>query len=198
MRPRSEYLDRAGFRFRRFAANQVPKCLALQQLHCDKGPAIHLINFVDGADIRVVQGSWGFGFPLKRLSACASRASSSGRNFRATSAPSLRSLRVVYHAHSPAAELLHNAVMRDSLADHAQECYGGSMDKSMKAEYLTISQKVVGVTSPLHSQPPPNAAQRRLPEVVLCWNALYKCSFGEPKECIEERTGEADDSTVRN
>jgi hypothetical protein len=33
-------------------------------------------------------------------------------------------------------ELLDDAVVRDYLADHAQECYGGSMPKSMKAVEL--------------------------------------------------------------
>ena len=45
---------------------------------------------------------------------------------------------LVHHTHSAAAELLDDAVVRDGLADHTQECYGGSMPKSMKAEELAI------------------------------------------------------------
>jgi hypothetical protein len=40
------------------------------------------------------------------------------------------------------------------LADHSKRCYGGSMPKSMKAEELApCFQKVVVVTSRLHSKP---------------------------------------------
>jgi hypothetical protein len=38
----------------------------------------------------------------------------------------------VNNAHPAATKLLHNAVVRDCLPDHAQECYGGSMRKSTK------------------------------------------------------------------
>jgi hypothetical protein len=31
--------------------------------------------------------------------------------------------------------------VRDGLADHAQACYGGSIDKSMKAGELAVSQR---------------------------------------------------------
>jgi hypothetical protein len=55
-------------------------------------------------------------------------------------------LGLVDDAH-PAAYLLHNAVVRDGLADHAQACYGGSADKSMKAVRLAHFNSVVGEKS---------------------------------------------------
>ena len=49
-------------------------------------------------------------------------------------------LGLIDHTHAAAAELLDDAVVRDNLADHAQECYGGSVGKSMKAVELMASQ----------------------------------------------------------
>jgi hypothetical protein len=50
-------------------------------------------------------------------------------------------LGLVDNAHSPTADFLDNAVMRNGSPDHAQECYGGSVGKSMKAVELTVSQE---------------------------------------------------------
>ena len=43
----------------------TPKCLALEQLHHDEGLALVLIDLVDRADVRMVQGCRGAGFPKK-------------------------------------------------------------------------------------------------------------------------------------
>ncbi len=44
-------------------------------------------------------------------------------------------------AHPAATHFLNNAVVRNGLADHAQECYGGRIDKSMKARALGAFQR---------------------------------------------------------
>jgi hypothetical protein len=49
----------------RLPGNTVFESLALQQLHRDERSSIGLVNFVDRANVRVVQGRRGFGFPLK-------------------------------------------------------------------------------------------------------------------------------------
>ena len=45
------------------------------------------------------------------------------------------------HTHPAAAQLLDDAVVRDGLANHAQACYGGTLDKSMKAVELAVFQQ---------------------------------------------------------
>jgi hypothetical protein len=59
----------------------------------------------------------------------------------------------VDYTHPTTAQLPHDAVVRDSLADHAQGCYGGSADKSMTGGGLEGFQEGYWRTSPLHSQP---------------------------------------------
>jgi hypothetical protein len=49
-------------------------------------------------------------------------------------------LGLVDNTHSATAELLDDPVVRDGLADHPKECYGGRRGKSMKAEKFAASQ----------------------------------------------------------
>ena len=76
----------------------------------------------------------------KRSSACGSwqtlQAGTSGRR-----SDQVRVLGLIDHTHPATAQLLHDAVVRNGLADHAQECYGGSGGKSMKAVELAVSQE---------------------------------------------------------
>src|SRR5215471_2745551 len=78
------------FDLQRLASDHLAQGFPLQQFHCDEGSCIELVNFVDGtfgwfsADAALASRS-------KRLSACESLASSSGRNFNATWRPSFRS-----------------------------------------------------------------------------------------------------------
>jgi hypothetical protein len=45
-------------------------------------------------------------------------------------------LGLIHYLHPTTTQLLHHAVVRNGLADHAQACYGGSLYKSMKAGEL--------------------------------------------------------------
>lgn len=72
------------FDFQWLAVNPVPERLPLQQFHGDKRSSIGLINFVDRADIWMVQRGRSLGFPLETAEGLYMLASSSGRNFRAT------------------------------------------------------------------------------------------------------------------
>jgi hypothetical protein len=62
----------------------VPECLPLQQFHGDEGSPIELVNLIDRADVAWFKEDAALASRWKRLRACASLASSSGRNFRAT------------------------------------------------------------------------------------------------------------------
>src|ERR1700747_1582897 len=53
------------FNFQRLACDHVPECLSLQQFHRDKRSPIDLVNFVDRADVRVIQSRRGSCFPLE-------------------------------------------------------------------------------------------------------------------------------------
>jgi hypothetical protein len=49
----------------RLACDHVPECLSLQQFHGDEGSSIGLVDFVDSADVWVVQGGSSFRLPLE-------------------------------------------------------------------------------------------------------------------------------------
>ena len=55
---------------------------AVEKLHGDERSAIVLADFVDGADVRMVQGGGGARFARKRSSAWASCATLSGQKFQ--------------------------------------------------------------------------------------------------------------------
>src|SRR5437867_1468969 len=44
------------FDFQRLAIDYVPERLSVQQFHCDEGSPIDLINLIDRADVRMIQG----------------------------------------------------------------------------------------------------------------------------------------------
>src|SRR5947207_12122463 len=68
------------FDFQRLAIDLVPERLPLQQFHGDEGSPINLIDFVNRADVRVVQGGRCLGLTAESLQCLWSFASSSGRN----------------------------------------------------------------------------------------------------------------------
>ena len=72
------------------AADGVLERHAVEKLHGDEGrvPSC-FVDFVNRADVGMVEGGSGLGFALEALSACASLATSSGRNLRATKRCSL-------------------------------------------------------------------------------------------------------------
>jgi hypothetical protein len=49
----------------RLAADYVPQRPPLQQFHCDEGSPIGVVNLVDRADVRVIQGGRSLGLPLE-------------------------------------------------------------------------------------------------------------------------------------
>src|ERR1017187_4668885 len=53
------------FDLQRLAIYHVPERLAFQKLHRDEGSPVGLVDFVDGADVRMVQGGRSLGLALK-------------------------------------------------------------------------------------------------------------------------------------
>jgi hypothetical protein len=80
-----------------------------------------------------------------------------GKELEGNVATELQVLGFVNYTHAPATKLLDDAIVRDGLADHAQECYGGSVDKSMKSVDLAASQedywRKIAITLTMLSEP---------------------------------------------
>jgi hypothetical protein len=70
-----------------------------------------------------------------------------GQEFESDKATKVGVLGLIDHAHPTAAELLHDAVVRDGLADHWRESYVCEIGKSMKAVELAACGKT-GLRTP--------------------------------------------------
>src|SRR6202049_335831 len=95
----------------------------VEKFHHDEGLAFTLADFVDGADVGMIQGRRGTSFPAEAFE----RLRVSGNIFRqelqGDEATKLRVLGLVDHAHPTAAKFLDDAVMRDGLADHSVDAW---------------------------------------------------------------------------
>src|SRR6266851_1976995 len=102
----------------RLASDPVPERLPLQQFHGNKSSPIRLVNFVDGADVRVVQGGRSLGLPLETAESLCIVGEFVGKELQGDVAIELEVFRFVDHTHAPAAQLPQDAVMRDGVIHH--------------------------------------------------------------------------------
>ena len=77
-----------------------------------------LADFVDGADVGMVQCGGGLGFALKTAESLGVLGYFVGQKLESDEAAEFGVLGLVDHTHPAAAELLDDAVVRDGLADH--------------------------------------------------------------------------------
>jgi hypothetical protein len=132
------------FQQQRTSGNFGLQRLAFQQLHGNEILAVPFTDVVNGAYIRTVQGGSRLGFPLEARWGLRVLGKFIGKELDGHEAVQARVLGFVDHTHPSGTKLLDDAVVRDGLADHAQECYGGSMPKSMKAMELSESRALIG------------------------------------------------------
>jgi hypothetical protein len=103
------------FDLQRLAGDPVPECLPLQQFHGDEGPSAHFVNFVDRADVRVVQRGRSFGFALKTAEGLRIVCKFVGQELEGNKPSELEVFRFIDHAHASAADLADDAVMGNRL-----------------------------------------------------------------------------------
>src|ERR1700675_3217687 len=107
----------------RLASDPMPKRLPVEQFHGDEGSPIGIINFVDRADVRVVQRGRSLGFPLKTTEGLGVVSEFVGKELQGDVATELYILGLIDNAHAAATQLLDDAVVRDCLVYHWRECY---------------------------------------------------------------------------
>src|SRR5262245_28228641 len=99
----------------------VPQCgisgRSIQILHGDECLPMLVINFVDGADVGMIQSRSGFGFTAESLKSLRIVGNLLRQEFQRDEAVKTDVLRLVDHTHPAAAEFFEDAVMRDGLAD---------------------------------------------------------------------------------
>ncbi len=94
---------------------------AFEELHGDEALAVVLADFVDGADVGMVQRGGRARFAAETLQGLRVLGYIVGQEFQSDEAAEARVLGLVDDAHPAAAELLDDAVVRDGLADHVRE-----------------------------------------------------------------------------
>src|SRR2546425_4177047 len=126
---------------RRPYTNPMLECLTLQQLHCDKGLALAVINVVNRADIRMIERRGRLTFPLEAFERLMIFSERLGQELERDKTVQLGVLGLVDHTHAAAAKLFQNAVVRKSLSDHEG---GPIVLANLRAEPET-SQRAAGV-----------------------------------------------------
>src|ERR1035437_7427742 len=116
--------------------NEVLESLTFKKLHGDEGLAGRLADLIDGADAGVIQCGSSLRFPLKTRQSVRIMRRLLRQKLQRDEAMQREVFGLVDNPHSAAAQLLDNAVMRDTLADHCRESYVGSAGKSMNTRML--------------------------------------------------------------
>ncbi|HUI77606.1 MAG TPA: hypothetical protein VLY24_06805 [Bryobacteraceae bacterium] len=106
--------------FHRLAADAVLQGHAIEVLHGDEGPAFMFANVVNGADVGVVQGGSGLSFALKPGQRIAIAGDLFGQELQGHEAAQAGVFGFVDNAHSAAAQLFNDAVVRNCLTDHEE------------------------------------------------------------------------------
>ena len=92
--------------------------LPIEKLHHDKSLAVLLVDFVDGANVGMIESGSGTGFAAEAFQRLMIFGYVVGQEFQGNKAAQLGVFRLVNHAHAATTELLDDAVVRDGLADH--------------------------------------------------------------------------------
>src|SRR5215472_2564313 len=91
---------------------------AIQKLHCDESLTILFADFINRADIRMIQGGGSTRLPTKSLQCLRIFGNAFGKEFECDEPAKLSVLGLVDDTHPTATQLFENAVMRDGLANH--------------------------------------------------------------------------------
>ena len=90
----------------------------VEKLHGDEGLAVLLANVVNGADVGMIQGGSGLGLALEAGQGLRVAGDFLGQKLEGHKTMKPRVFRLIDHAHTAAAQLLDNAVVRNGLSDH--------------------------------------------------------------------------------
>jgi hypothetical protein len=102
----------------RLSCNPVLERQPIQKLHGDERFAVLVVNFVDRANVGMVQRGGSLGFALKAAECLRVFGYIVGQKLQSDKAVELDIFSLVDHTHATATELFDDAVVRDGLADH--------------------------------------------------------------------------------
>ena len=105
----------------RAAHDHVLQRQAIQILHRDETLALVFADFVDGADIGMVEGGGGAGFATEALQSLRVLRDIVRQELEGDKAAERGVFGLVDHAHAAATQLFNDAIVRDGLANHSVE-----------------------------------------------------------------------------
>jgi hypothetical protein len=111
---------------KRFARDHVLEGLPLQQLHHDEGLTLELVNFVNRANVGVIETGSGPRFALKSLQGLRVADKLGWEELQGDASPQSEIQSAVDNAHTAAAQFFFDPVMRDDLAQHRSSATDGS------------------------------------------------------------------------
>jgi hypothetical protein len=117
-----------------------------QQLHGDEVLCTLLVDLMDRANVGMIQGRSGAGFPLKALNRLPVAGVLFRKEFQGHAAPEPHILSPVDYAHPATAQLLQNAVMRNGLTKHRRHAMAYGFRKSTLE--CTVGSLLRGSTRP--------------------------------------------------
>jgi len=138
---------------------EVLESLTLKQFHGDEGSPIRVVDFVDGADVRVVQRRRSLGLPLKTAEGLCVVGEFFGKELQGHMATELEVFRLIHHAHAPTADFAEYAVVGNRLPHglgrrgHWLAMLGGTEGKvkpsrgvieKLPCERVVLHAKIVG------------------------------------------------------
>ena len=109
-----------GVEFQGTARDVVLQCCAVKKLHGDERLPVLVVDFVDGADVRVIQRGCSFGFALKTAESLRIFRYFFGEEFEGNKPPELDVFGFVDDTHAAATELFNDAVVGDGLPDEGR------------------------------------------------------------------------------
>jgi hypothetical protein len=101
--------------------DELPERLSLQQFHCNEGSPIGLINFVDGANVRMIQSRSSTRFTSKPLQCLQIGGEIFGKEFKGNAATEFEVFSLVNDAHASPADFAKYTVMGYSLPHVGRE-----------------------------------------------------------------------------
>ena len=110
--------DRISSSLHRTARNPVLKRDAVEKLHRDKHLFVLVVDFINRADVGMIQRGGGLGFTLEAAKGLWVFGNLIRKEFEGHEAVEFHVLGFVDDAHPAAAQLLDDAVVRDGLPDH--------------------------------------------------------------------------------
>ena len=98
---------------------------AVEELHGDEGLAALVVNFVDGADVGMIQSGGGLRFALETGQGLGIFGNFVGQEFERYEAAEFEVFGFVDNPHAATTELFDDSIVRDGLADHCGILRGG-------------------------------------------------------------------------